>query len=1842
MGLKSKLTSKAPALKDLKDLIHFQEGRPTYRELFGPIPEEEGPKERSLWSPAAYFFSLMQLIDQYITQPSQEVGQSSGLKLKSRRPDLWNIPLDAAATDTEIPYPKLVNEILISTLTESLHEDPIQYLATALYPFALPVNLPLEKINACLKNFNYSLADVYAALEVDPQQVARQSLGLSLERYNLISNITDKDQDSDIAEVYGLYQGESTGADDPTGNEAIGLSNQKFFLEKTGLEATALNELIYQNLRQESITIDKKNQSKTIYQSELNPQLLNDLFINQAINNSQLTGASYITLLPASLAKQDLAQLQMTDSTTFINLDDPTLGRLQNFIRLAQSLGWAYADLDWVLRSLHVRDLGASNLMEDLAAVQKLKEKFKQPLDVLCSLWTDVKTIGRGNGDLPQDLFDRVFNLPMVFYKPPDQKQTGITVPSFYRPAYAGNPLYTDKEIYSWVYQPGKASSNLAQAQQNQAFSSRLMAALQLSEEALLLLVDFLDKHNLFISSGSEDVSQNETSLYLTVENLSVLYRYSTLSHLFKLPMRDLLHYLSLLGLTQHLTKPQEILLLSEWVDWLKASGFSVAQLQYLSTGKVDPLVIAREQTSVKTEITGVLENASQTQASIRLRPEDLVHGTLGKSLALSLYGALIKKGKIDQEGIVLSRPSLAPVREVLSFDGKTTYVDCGQDASLALTTAFTLEVWLNVSNSLNGTILYNGGTGSIPGYSLVCDNGTSPSLSLNLSGADGEPVTFSVDASGLASGWCSIAFTWDQSSQSAPNFYLNGTLTDSSTDSFTQSLGKSTVPFNIGCDSSGQGPAYLTGQVAEVRVWNRALSQADIQQNINQGLTGKESGLVAYWPLDEGDKATKAWDHSLGNKNTGAYEGTLTWQGTLASDNLAQELQAWEKSQDKETKSQEASNASPAPLSLPKDDWDIRIKEVLDKKCLGQEALVLQEAAGLLKTTPEELAALMDLSRVQALPCLAFSNAKNSWTNYVQIPFSNLLNPSSFTLSAWIWIEVGGSEQMIFSNQEASTSPTTGYQLYLDSNNHLVFNLSGISGSPSLSSQYQLPNGLKTGEWFFVAASYDSTTNSAYLYVDGIQVNHETTSGALTLNASSDLGIGIEFTSSPSGGPSNSFNGSIRDVYLFGSALSDTAILSLMGKKQGAHPALQRRHALHQERTQVLAAWPLDEGMGATVKDISGWGHVGSVVSNSTNSSSTPVWKGQPFLPINEWLSSKARQAQASSIQAYWKILSQNLLLAKQLSLSPQELLAIKDNPKVFGLLGMGPGFSFNPLAVKDLWRFKQLQKSFQASGDLFLSYLLDPQPAAKPPKQKQLALLTGWDEEQIATLESQSFWKNRLDKELATTSSLNADIFFNTLVGIESLNRCFKISQALGVNVQVLLGLRALNDLALLDGDGEFNVSNWAAYQSLAQSLEQALISHYSPSQVQGVLQKFSGPLSEKLRDLLAHLLIWELGDKFSGIKSFEDLYEYLLIDLKMTSAVKISRLKQGLDSLQLYVERCYANLEPEVVNTLPKRWWEWMSQYRVWQANREVFIYPENYVDPSLRQSQTPLFKNLLQDLSQNQPNQETVTKAYINYLKGLSQIANLRIVDSYCTLAPQDFPGANPNKENYIYFILGATRTDPPTYYYRTAVFSLDDAVNNLDASKIVWTPWQELNLSIKSEYATPIYAFGKFFVFWVEQTEKQVNTGYGQGTGSMTVTMASIYYAFQELDKSWSPPQTLQDNIIIKLAEPGGEVIIPYGYNISGFNPYGPERGTNYEKEEIWNKVKVIDLPGSESVSPNLLITLGPMVTYSSAGMPKTNSDYGNNTYEYKIFSKMLSEASSQDEKIKNIFARMVI
>jgi hypothetical protein len=145
---------------------------------------------------------------------------------------------------------------------------------------------------------------------------------------------------------------------------------------------------------------------------------------------------------------------------------------------------------------------------------------------------------------------------------------------------------------------------------------------------------------------------------------------------------------------------------------------------------------------------------------------------------------------------------------------------------------------------------------------------------------------SFGVTSLPIGSGWHHVAATYDGTSL---KLYLDGALESSS------AIGRplaaaSTVAAALGSalNSGNTAAGFFDGAVDEVRVWNVARSQSDIQATANAPISVPASGLVARWAVDEGYGGTVGG--SAGTTVNGTLNGTYSWLqpgaplGTLAT----------------------------------------------------------------------------------------------------------------------------------------------------------------------------------------------------------------------------------------------------------------------------------------------------------------------------------------------------------------------------------------------------------------------------------------------------------------------------------------------------------------------------------------------------------------------------------------------------------------------------------------------------------------------------------------------------------------------------------------------------------------------------------------------------------------------------------------------------------------------------------------------------------------------------------------------------------------------------------------------
>ncbi|KAK3375777.1 hypothetical protein B0T24DRAFT_526498, partial [Lasiosphaeria ovina] len=251
-----------------------------------------------------------------------------------------------------------------------------------------------------------------------------------------------------------------------------------------------------------------------------------------------------------------------------------------------------------------------------------------------------------------------------------------------------------------------------------------------------------------------------------------------------------------------------------------------------------------------------------------------------------------------------------------------------------------------------------------------------------------------------------------------------------------------------------------------------------------------------------------------------------------------------------------------------------------------------------------------------------------------------------------------------------------------------------------------------------------------------------------------------------------------------------------------------------------------------------------------------------------------------------------------------------------------------------------------------------------------------------------------------------------------------------------------------------------------AIAESIKTVTRSRYSLSDWEKAIKPTFDTLRQNQSDALSGYLTVQPMLVQQGIIDVDSLFEFFLIDPSMCPCMETSRLKQATSSVQLFIQRCLLGLEDQGagfgrgvdLDMLDRHRWDWMQRYRLWEANRKVFLFPENWIQPSLRDDKTPQYKAFESELLQGDLTEQTAVDALKNYLFSLEGISNLQVFSVY----PQQkvpkpaSPGQETLDELAIVHFFARTPASPYKYFYRT-----------LDCVYMTWTPWQQMQVDIPS-------------------------------------------------------------------------------------------------------------------------------------------------------------------------------
>ncbi len=384
---------------------------PSLANLFGSQNACSVDPCTSILSPSAYLSDLLLWLRN--RRPSPPSPHATALAaLRARRPDIPNLELNCANTNTALPYIDLVNELLEDAVSppappippatprwrqttrsalelraapEYVNDLAYGVLASANFPHSLPYDRPFDELSTVLAQSRIGLWQLREAVLPPPPSVASTT------------------QQARIAAA------------------AFGMAPAELDLVTTPAAATGRTSLAR-------------------VWNTVNP-VVDLVVVGDFLAAAQLTYDELLQLLACRWIRAGGSAITISgvddrcDSSTqrLVGLDADRLDRMHRFLRLWRRTGWAMWELDELLMAPAV---GAGTLnagtMAKLLLVWKLQRVTAIDVEDLLSFWQDIGTAEHrvADGGVQKSLYARVFENPLLPPSPALVLSTLTAVPA--------------------------------------------------------------------------------------------------------------------------------------------------------------------------------------------------------------------------------------------------------------------------------------------------------------------------------------------------------------------------------------------------------------------------------------------------------------------------------------------------------------------------------------------------------------------------------------------------------------------------------------------------------------------------------------------------------------------------------------------------------------------------------------------------------------------------------------------------------------------------------------------------------------------------------------------------------------------------------------------------------------------------------------------------------------------------------------------------------------------------------------------------------------------------------------------------------------------------------------------------------------------------------------------------------------------------------------------------------------------------------------------------------------------------------------------------------------------
>jgi len=394
---------------------------------------------------------------------------------------------------------------------------------------------------------------------------------------------------------------------------------------------------------------------------------------------------------------------------------------------------------------------------------------------------------------------------------------------------------------------------------------------------------------------------------------------------------------------------------------------------------------------------------------------------------------------------------------------------------------------------------------------------------------------------------------------------------------------------------------SFSRSQIDEIAIWNRALTQTEIQGNIFTHLSGDELALIGYWPLNSGT-GTTIYDMS-GSNNHGKINGAI-WISSGAPlgktfiyvDPAFAHLNTIYNGDIRGANTNFSENEGTLNVWISKNDTKVYAKsfQVLSNTSLTVEILIPSNVSLGLWDMNIETSVDSVISLENAIEIVQEGNYAlqfDGFDDFVDCGYDSRLNfdaGDSFTIESWILVDHVDDEDTHLMGTWGNSDIGFYILRVMSGDGKLSFEIEDINSQSN-----QISNGkkdLRDGKWHHVVGVRDKNTNRLYQYVDGVLdgVSDDHTTGSL--NGNHRFSIGQRFD-----GYGHHY-GRMDEVRVWKRILSQEEIqINMYQHLSGFEESL-------------VGYWPFNEGAGSQTIDLSGGNNHGVLMGATWVGSSAPV----------------------------------------------------------------------------------------------------------------------------------------------------------------------------------------------------------------------------------------------------------------------------------------------------------------------------------------------------------------------------------------------------------------------------------------------------------------------------------------------------------------------------------------------------------------------------------------------------------------------------------------------------------